>query len=192
MKKFLTSPLWRIPVLTGLGVCVGLLSLILTSVAYLPLDAGEIFHSYFYENRLVAAVNCLPPVVLMWLGWFLTRRGWAAYLLGCVPCVAIGFVNYFKISLRSDPLLAGDLLLAAEAGGIMDGYTLEMTPVLWACLGCAFAGLVFAAVFLPKAPIKWAERTFGLFSSAAILICALLGVFLGSDYEGKLTSSKRR
>jgi len=189
MKKFLTSPLWRIPVLTGLGVCVGLLSLILTAVAYQPLVAGQVFLSYFLENPMVAAVNCIPPVGLMWLGWFLTRRGWAAYLLGCVPCVAIGFVNYFKISLRSDPLLAGDLLLAAEAGGIMEGYTLEMTPVLWLCLGCALAGLVFAGIFLPKAPVRWAERTFGLLSCAAILLCAMLGVFLGSDYEKKLTNN---
>ena len=48
MKKFLTSAPWRILALTGLGVAVGIISLILTSVAYLPLDAGEIFHSYFY------------------------------------------------------------------------------------------------------------------------------------------------
>jgi len=189
MKKILTSPLWRIPVLTGLGVCVGLVSLVLTSVAYLPLDAGEIFHSYFYENSLVAAVNCLPPVLLIWLGWFLTRRGWAAYLLSCVPCLAIGLVNYFKISLRSDPLLCADVLLWAEAGGIVGGYRLELTPVLWVCLGCAALGLLFAVIFLPKSPIKWPERLFGLLSSAAILFCAMLGVFLGKGYEQKLTNN---
>ena len=190
MKKFLTCAPWRVLVLTGLGVCIGVLSLILSSVAYLPLDAGDIFNSYFQENPLVALVNCIPPVGLIWLGWFLTRRGWAAYLLACVPCVAIGVVNYFKISLRSDPLLCGDVLLAAEAGGIVGGYQLEMTPVLWACLACAVGGLLFALLFLPKSPMHWAERTFGLLSAAAILFSVMVGVFLSGDYETKLTNNK--
>ena len=189
MKKFLTSAPWCILVLTGLGIAVGIISLILTSVAYLPLDAGEIFHSYFYENRLVAIVNCIPPVGLIWLGWFLTRRGWAAYLLSCLPCLAVGVVNYFKISLRSDPLLCGDVLLAAEAGGIVSGYELEMTPVLWLCLGCAFAGLLLAAIFLPKSSMKWPERLFGLLSCAGILFSCMMGIFLGGDYEQKLTNN---
>ena len=189
MKKFLTSAPWRILVLTGLGIALGIVSLILTAVAYMPLDAGEIFHSYFYENRLVAIINCIPPVGLIWLGWFLTRRGWAAYLLACMPCVAVGVVNYFKISLRSDPLLCGDVLLAAEAGGIVSGYELEMTPVLWLCLGCVFAGLLFAAIFLPKSTMKWPERLFGLLSCAGILFSCMVGIFLGSDYEQKLTNN---
>jgi len=189
MKKILTSAPWRILALTGLGVCVGILSLILTSVAYMPLPAGALLKSYFTANPLVAVVNCLPPVGLMWLGWFLTRRGWAAYLLGCVPCVAIGLVNYFKISLRSDPLLAKDVLLAAEAGGIMGGYELDFTPVLWACLGCALVGFVFAALFLPKSPMNWPERLFGLLSAAAILFSAMIGVFLGEGYGQKLTNN---
>ena len=189
MKKILTSAPWRILVLTGLGIAVGLLSLVLTAVCYLPLDAGEIFHSYFYENRLVAIVNCIPPVGLIWLGWFLTRRGWAAYLLSCVPCLAIGVVNYFKISLRSDPLLCADVLLAAEAGGIMSGYQLEMLPVLWVCFGCALAGLLAALILLPKSGMKWPERLFGLLSCAGILFAAMMGVFLGGDYEQKLTNN---
>lgn len=189
MRKFLLSSPWRILALTGLGVCVGILTLILTAVAYLPLDAGELLTSYFQLNPTVAAVNCLPPVVLIWLGWFLTRRGWLAYALACIPCLLIGFANYFKISLRSDPLLAGDVLLAAEAGDIMSGYVLEMTPVLWACLGCAVVGLVFAFLFLPKSPMGWAGRTFGLFSCAAIALCALFGVYLGADYEKKVDNS---
>lgn len=189
MKKILTSAPWRILVLTGLGIAVGLLSLVLTAVSYMPLVASAVFRSYLLENPMVALVNCIPPVGLIWLGWFLTRRGWAAYLLSCVPCVAIGVVNYFKISLRSDPLLCGDILLAAEAGGIVGGYQLEMTPILWLSLGCALAGLLFAAIFLPKSPIHWADRSFGLLSCAAILFAAVLGVFLGGDYEKKLTNN---
>ena len=189
MKKFLTSAPWRILALTGLGVCVGVLSLVLSAVAYLPLPAGALFKSYFTGNPMVALVNCIPPVGLIWLGWFLTRRGWAAYLLSCIPCAAIGLVNYFKISLRSDPLLATDVLLAAEAGGIVGGYELEFTPVLWGCVGCVLAGLLFAILFLPKSPMNAADRAFGLLSAAAILFAAMAGVFLGSDYESKMTNN---
>ncbi len=189
MKKLLTSPTWRILALTGLGVCLGVLTLVLSAVSYLPLVAGDVFRSYFLENPLVALVNLLPPIGLMWLGWFLTRRGWAAYLLACLPCLAIGLVNYFKISLRSDPLLAGDVLLAAEAGGMVGGYELDFPPVVLLCLGCALAGLLAAAILLPKGRMKWPERLFGLLSTAAILFACVVGVFLGTDYERRLTNN---
>jgi len=187
MKKFLTSTPWRILALTGLGLCVGLLSLILSAVAYLPLDAGDLFHSYFHTNPTVAVVNCLAPVGLIWLGWFLTRRGWAAYLLSCLPCVAIGVVNYFKISLRSDPLLASDLLLVSEAGGIVGGYELELPPVILLCLACALGGLLAAALLLPKGgKLPPAERLFGLFSTLAVLVCLMCGIYLSEAFESRM------
>ena len=161
MKRFFRSFYWRAFALTGLGVCIGVLTLLLSAVAYPAVDGIALFKTYLTQNRYIVPVNCLIPLLLIWTGYFLTRRGWAAYLICAVPCMAVSVVNYFKISLRSDPLLASDILLVSEAGGIVGGYTLELTPWLLLSFGCVLAGLVFAILFIPKVKMDWPERTFG-------------------------------
>lgn len=189
MKQILRSLPWRALALTGLGVWVGVLTLVLSAAACLDLDAGELFFSYFTANPLVALVNCLVPVGLVWLGWFLTQRGWAAYLLGCLPCLAVGLVNSFKISLRSDPLLFSDLMLAAEAGDIMGGgYVLEFTPAILASLACGVLGLVFAALCIPRGTLKVPERVFAALSGAAVLAISMPAFFLNEGFEEKMVN----
>lgn len=157
MKRFFTSLPWRVFALTGLGVCVGVLTLLLSGVSYPAMDNDALLKSYVTGNFMVVPVNCLIPVLLIWLGYFLTGRGWAAYLISALPCMAVSLVNYYKISLRSDPLLASDVLLAAEAGGIVGGYTLELSVYILGSLACVLVGLIFAALFIPKG--KMAPRS---------------------------------
>ena len=113
--------LWLALALTGLGCCAGVLSLLFSAAAYLKLPGKELFLSYFH-SPLILFLNLLPPVLLVWFFYFLTRRAWAGFLGGCLPTLVVALVNYFKIRLRSDPLLATDLRLAAEAGGIVGNY----------------------------------------------------------------------
>ena len=94
--------LWLALALTALGVCVGLLALMFGATAYLKLPGREMMDSYL-NHDLILFLNLLPPVLLIWLVYFLTRRGWAA-CLGCfLPTIGVAMVNYFKIRLRSDP-----------------------------------------------------------------------------------------
>lgn len=189
MKQFFRSPLWRAFALTGLGVCLGVLTLLISAVSYPAIDGVALFRTYLTENLLIVPVNCAVPVLLIWLGYFLTRRGWAAYLVGAVPCMAVSLVNYFKISLRSDPLLASDILLVSEAGGIVGGYTLELSPYLIAGLLCVAAGLIFAVLFIPRVKIPAPERAFGLLSTAAVALCLMCGVFLSNSFAAKMTNN---
>ena len=189
LKKILRSPLWRAFALTGLALCVTVLTLVLSATAYPALHGGNLFKSYFLANPRVFLINALLPTGLMWLGYFLTRRAWCGYLVGALPCLLICVVNFFKIRLRSDPLLASDLLLAAEAGGIVGGYSLEISPVMALCFGCALAGLVFAFFAIPKTPMGWPERTFGFLSSAALILVAVVSIFLSNSYERKMVNN---
>ena len=168
---------WLALSLTGLGCCVGVLSLMFAATAYLKLNGQAIFASYF-AHPLILLLNLLPPVLLVWLFYFLSRRAWVGFLGGFLPVVGISLVNYFKIRLRSDPLLGADLRLAAEAGDIVGSYSLDLTWLVWFALACLIAGLLFAVLLMPNGLRGWRERAFGALSCLALMAVSFLALYL--------------
>lgn len=168
--------IWMALALTGLGCCIGVLSLLFSATAYVRLSGMDLFRSYL-SHPLILSLNLLPPVLLIWLFYFLFRRAWAGFLGSFFPTIGVALVNYFKIRLRSDPLLATDLRLAAEAGGIVGGYTLDLTWLVWFALGCFAAGLLFAVFLMPRGMRGGRERWFGALSCLALMAVALAGPY---------------
>ena len=84
---------WLAFALTGLGFCVGVLTLMLAATAYLKLDSTDLFLSYFLLEPMLLLLNVLPPILLIWFFYFLTRRAWAAFLGSFLPCVGLALVN---------------------------------------------------------------------------------------------------
>ena len=122
--------IWVFFWLTVLGAGIGLLSLYLTAHSYASIDATALLQSYF-KIPLLVAMNLLAPILLVYLGFFLFARPWAAYLLSALPFLTLALASYYKVQLRGDPVLATDLRLIRTAGGIMDKYTFDITaPVL--------------------------------------------------------------
>ncbi len=180
---------WTVLAVTGLGCCVGLLSLLLAAFSYSALDGRELFRSYF-TAPLIPALNLLTPVLLIWLFFLLTRRAWAGFLGAFLPVMGITLVNYFKIRLRSDPFLAVDLRLAAEAGNIVGGYTLDLTTPVWLTLGCFLAGLLFALLAVPRLPLKWPERGLGLGACLALTAVSFSALFTSPQvYQAAVNDS---
>ena len=171
LRRLLLHPAWTAVSLTVLGLCIGVLALMLGATAYVKLPAKALFFSYFQQPSILL-LNLLPGLLLIWLFYFLTRRPWAAFLLSWLPMTLIALVNYFKIRLRSDPLLAVDLRLAAEAGGIVGNYTLDLTWLVWFALACGLLGTLFARAFIPKGKKGWKKRTIG--SVTCLLLAAVL------------------
>lgn len=167
---------WMALALTGLGCCIGLLALIFTSYTCMTVDQ-QLLLDHFLKTPLLLAVNCLPSILLIWLFYFLFRRAWVAYLGSFLPTIAIAVINYYKVRLRTDPLLAVDLRLVAEAGNIVGGYELELNNLIWATLGCFLAGLLFAILFMPQGLRGWKTRSFGAASCLALIAVALIGPF---------------
>ena len=172
--------IWMALALTGLGCCTGGLSLFFAATAYVKLNSMALLYSYL-ANPLILVLNLLPPVLLIWLFYFLSRRAWVGFLGSFIPTIGVALVNYFKIRLRSDPLLATDLRLAAEAGGIVGGYTLDLTWLVWFALFCLIAGLLFAVFFMPKGLRGWRERTFGALSCLALMAAASVSLYLNPE-----------
>lgn len=171
---------WLIFALTGLGCCVGVLTLLYGAAAYIKLPGLALFRSYFHHPALLG-LNLLPPVLLIWLFYFLTRRGWGAFLGSFLPCVAVAMVNYFKIRLRSDPFLAADLTLISEAGGIVGNYSLDVDWLTWLTLVALLAGLLFSVLLIPKWPRRGWGRAFAAASCAAVCAVSCASLFTNSD-----------
>ncbi len=179
--------LWMALALTGLGCCVGVLSLVFSATAYVKLDSAALFRSYL-EHPWILLLNLLPPVLLIWLFYFLTCRAWAGFLSSFTLTIGVALVNYFKIRLRSDPFLAADLRLAAEAKGIVGGYTLDITWLVWFALGCLIAGLLFTLFLLPRGLRGWQERTFGGLSCMVLMAVAFVSLYLNPEIYQKTTN----
>ena len=169
--------IWLAISLTAMGCCIGGLGLFYAATAYTKLNSLAILYSYL-THPVILALNLLPAVALIWLGYFLFRRAWAGFLLSFLPIVGISMVNYFKIRLRSDPLLATDLRLAAEAGGIVGEYTLDITWLTWFTLFCFVAGLLFTIFLMPNGLRDWKNRAFGALSCLALMGVAFYSWYL--------------
>ena len=169
-------PLWRAAALIGLGLWAGLLPLMLGACADPKLPFAALFPAYF-ANPLVLLLNLLPPVLLVWAFALLSRRAWVGFLAGYLPLLVLSLINYFKIRLRSDPLLVSDLSLAAEAGNIVKKYTLDLTPAAALAVVLLPAGLVLARILVPDIALKGPERRFAGTSCLALLAVAVFSVY---------------
>lgn len=168
--------LWMALALTGLGCFVGLRTLVFSVYIYEPLPEDELLQC-FSQNLLFPVMNCLAPVLLIWLFYLLTGRAWIAYICCALPVAAIAIGNYYKVPLRSDPLLATDLRLALEAGSIANRYDLTPTGTLLKFLACLGAGVIFAVVLMPQGVRNRRVRLYWGASCLALCAVALAGPY---------------
>lgn len=170
----------------------GFLALRLAAFSCETLDCEALYASYFDHPALVL-LNLLPAFVFMALGYFLTRRAWAAYLISALPTIGFALVNYYKIQLRGDPFLASDIRLAATARGIVGHYSLDFTDVVRTSVLCAAAMLLFAVVFLRGGFRSVKARVGGTLVCLALIPLLYFFVFMNGDiYYGNFNQTAVR
>lgn len=180
---------WVALALTGLGCCVGCLTLLLAATAYTKLSGFVMLASYVLKPAILA-LNLLPCVGLIWLFYLLSGRAWVGYLGSFLPCVGLALVNYYKIRLRGDPLLGADLLLASEATGIVGHYTLDLTWVVGFTLICFVLGLAFARFLLPRVLRERKRRAVGALLCAAAMAAAWFGLYTSDAVYSKTANNR--
>lgn len=185
---FLHNKLYTALALSVLGCCIGVLSLLFAAMAY-SLPHRILFFSYFL-NSAIFILNLLPPVLLVWLFYFLFGRAWCAFLGSFLPVMAISIVNYYKIRLRADPFLAADLRLAAEAGNITANYSLEVNWLIWLTLAAFIAGLLFSIIFLPRRAQGGTMRSFGAASCLALMLVSYAALYTNAALYAKTTNAE--
>ena len=175
--------LWVFLWLTAFGVGIGMLSLYLTAHSYASIDAQALWESYL-ELPLLVVMNLLLPLLLVYLGFFLFARPWAAYLLSAVPFLGLALASYYKVQLRGDPVLASDLRLIRTAGGIMDKYTFELTEPVRLVLGGFLLMLILSIVLLRRERMSARGRLAGLMAMLALTLASYFELYTSADiYE---------
>lgn len=149
-----------------LGICIGLASLYF-GAAYFK---APMFLSYFKIFQL-PLLNIFPVVFCIFLMYLIFNRVWASFLITSVATMLFTWINYFKLLIRNDPLLAADLVLASEAANMVGIYKVDINwEIILAIIGCILGG-VFAAAMVKRRIRSCRLRLAGI----AILI--LVGVF---------------
>ena len=176
--------IWVFFWLTVLGAGIGLLSLYLTAHSYASIDATALLQSYF-KIPLLVAMNLLAPILLVYLGFFLFARPWAAYLLSALPFFTLALASYYKVQLRGDPVLATDLRLIRTAGGIMSQYEFERTAEVNMAVALLGAMLAFAVLLMPRGDKRRRARALGAAACVLLGVGAYLGAYTDEAVYGR-------
>lgn len=179
---------WVFLWLTAFGLGIGLLSLYLTANSYAGIDAQALWASYM-KLPLLVVMNLLLPLLVVYLGFFLFARPWAAYLLSAVPFLGLALASYYKIQLRGDPVLASDLRLIRTAGGIMGNYSFELS----APVGIVAAGfvtmLLLSILLLRREHMSRHERLAGLMLLLSLTLAGGFELYPDADIYEKTANS---
>ena len=174
--------------LAAFAVANGLLALRLAACSYAPLWHPWVWKSYF-DHPPIVLLNVLPAVVFMALGYFLTRRAWAAQLFSAVPVIGLALVNYYKIQLRGDPFLASDFRLIRTAGGILSRYSLSLSRVVLVAAGGAGLMFLFALFFMPNGFKNSRLRLGGTLVCLALIPLLYTRVYMNWDLYQKTVNN---
>ena len=180
--------LWVFLWLTVFGLGIGLLSLYLAAHSCPGIDAQALWASYF-KLPLLVVMNLLMPLLLVYLGFFLFARPWAAYLLSAVPFLTLALANYYKIQLRGDPVLASDLRLLRTAGGIMGNYSFELSAPV-GIVAAGFAVMLLLSIFLLRRErMSRRERLAGLMLLLSLTLAGGFELYPDADIYEKTANS---
>ena len=175
-NKLVRKPLLNYVMLLLMGIGIGKLSLLLGAATFgLPM-----FWSYFSAPS-VLLLNMLPPVLLLFLLYFISGRAWIAYSITSFFVLLLSAVQYFKVQIRGDPFVASDLALIRETLNITNYYELVPGPRIFIAVAAFIAGILFSVFFL-KYKVRKAPLRIGASIGLAAML-ALLYIFVYSDSE---------
>ena len=136
------------------GICLGGLSLFFAYGDY-----ADILMKSYFQIPLIAVLNIVPVVLLLFLVYFLIGRTWLSFLLTSVVVWGFSLGNYYKLRFRDDPLMFEDLKNNREATSIAVKENYDLTPDkrIWFGLICILLGTAIL-FFLVRGVPRWKVR----------------------------------
>lgn len=157
-------------------------------------DVADIDNIRRYTSQpLLYLLNLLPLVLLMGLLFHVFSRHWAAFGIGGGVYILMHVVNRFMMQLRQEPFILSDILLRAEAAGVVEISELPFSPVIYASAAVWLVTTLLLFFLVESKKRKWTVRTAGAAVCVAIFAAAFLTVYKSSQlYDSfKLTSGSR-
>ena len=140
----------------------------------------------YWSEPLIILLNVLPVALLTCFFYFLTGRAWAAFFLSAAPCIILSVVDFYKITIRAETLVASDLGLVHELAGIISNYTITLSGRACLAIAAIVTGTVAAAVFMRgKLKNPWV-RVSGSVLSLAALLTVLFTVCFSDGLYGRI------
>ena len=171
-----TNPVFNYAMLAVLGIGVGLLSLLLGATLF----GVPMFLTYF-SSPLVLLLNLLPPLLLMYLLYFISGRAWIAFTFPSFFILIISMIQFFKVQIRGDPLVVSDATQILEAGAMVVSYPLTMNWKIYLAILAFVAGTLITVFFLKyelkKPPVRIITAV------SIIAVSAVLYLFVYTDTE---------
>lgn len=158
MKRFLTryplDPMGKCRIHRRILLAVTVVALICASICLgvLSLYFGSLYpvwvrlRSYF-DFPLLVVLNIAPVIVLTLVLFAVTDRAWLSFLISAILVVLLTYINYYKVVLRSDVLVAEDIKYAFEAVDIVGQYTIHLGKKFILGIVVCLAGTVFLFLF---------------------------------------------
>lgn len=145
---------WNLVILFLAGICLGGLSLFFAYGDY-----ADILMKSYFQIPLIAVLNIVPVVLLLFLVYFLIGRTWLSFLLTSVVVWGFSLGNYYKLRFRDDPLMFEDLKNIREATSIAVKENYDLTPDkrIWFGLICILLGTAIL-FFLVRGVPRWKVR----------------------------------
>jgi len=131
------------------GICVGLVSLLLGATVF----GLNMFWTYF-SSPMVILLNLLPPILLIFLVYFISGRAWIAFTFPSLLILTVSVTHFFKVQLRGDPFILSDILLVREVNKVIAPYTLVMNWKIYFAIFAFVCGVAFSVFILKYKPKK--------------------------------------
>lgn len=139
--------LWNLLCLVGTAFLLCVASLLLAYGPYSP----EIFRDYFTKPAIILC-NLLPILLIQLFLYALIGRQWLAYLLTALLIVTASVSNYYKLTLRNDPVVFSDLSVMFTAVGFAGHYDIEIGKRVILAVLTVPVGTLFLLLFAKGRP----------------------------------------
>lgn len=169
-----------IPNLLAYGM-LGVVSLIMAIGTY-----SHDFCLGYWSSPLLLALNILPVIAVGLLCYGITGRSSWSFALTSIVTLGLSAANYYKIALRDDPLMLGDLLLIREAGNMLERYDLFLSKTIACVIFCFLIGFLFLH-FLLRAKANWKLRIGSICCGLLLFGCLYPTLVNGSTYANATT-----
>jgi phosphoglycerol transferase MdoB-like AlkP superfamily enzyme len=166
----------------------------LSFIGILLSDVADLENIRRYTSQpLLYLLNLLPLLLLLSILFHVFSRHWLAFGIGGGAYIIMHVVNRFMMQLRQEPFILSDILLRAEAAGVIKISELPFSPIIYLSAVVWLVITLLLFFFVKSKKHKWTVRAAGAVVSAVLFTTAFLTIYKSSQlYDSfKLTSGSR-